>query len=42
MLSAAMSRKGLPYVWGGNGPKVFDCSGLVEWSFARAGVTMSA
>jgi cell wall-associated NlpC family hydrolase len=40
MLTAAMSRKGLPYVWGGNGPKVFDCSGLVQWSFAQAGITM--
>jgi cell wall-associated NlpC family hydrolase len=40
MLAAAMSRKGLPYVWGGSGPKVFDCSGLVQWSFAQAGITM--
>jgi len=40
MLRAAESRLGLPYVWGGNGPKVFDCSGLVQWSFARAGVVM--
>ena len=40
MLTAAMSRKGLPYVWGGDGPKVFDCSGLVQWSFAQAGIAM--
>jgi len=40
MLRAAHSRLGLPYVWGGSGPKVFDCSGLVQWSFARAGVVM--
>jgi cell wall-associated NlpC family hydrolase len=40
MLTAAQSRKGLPYVWGGNGPRVFDCSGLVQWSFAQAGITM--
>ena len=39
-LSAAESRLGLPYVWGGNGPSVFDCSGLVQWSFAQAGVVM--
>ncbi|MGH3167893.1 MAG: NlpC/P60 family protein, partial [Trebonia sp.] len=31
-LRAAMSRVGLPYVWGGDGPDVFDCSGLVQWS----------
>ena len=40
MLRAAMSRKGLPYVWGGAGPKFFDCSGLVQWSFAQAGIEM--
>jgi cell wall-associated NlpC family hydrolase len=40
MLTAALSRKGLPYVWGGSGPGVFDCSGLVQWSFAQAGITM--
>jgi cell wall-associated NlpC family hydrolase len=40
MLAAAMSRQGKPYVWGGNGPDVFDCSGLVKWSFAQAGIVM--
>jgi peptidoglycan DL-endopeptidase CwlO len=40
MLAAAMSRQGKPYVWGGNGPNVFDCSGLVKWSFAQAGIVM--
>jgi peptidoglycan DL-endopeptidase CwlO len=39
-LTAAMSRIGLPYVWGGAGPNVFDCSGLVQWSLAQAGVVM--
>jgi cell wall-associated NlpC family hydrolase len=40
MLNAALSRKGLPYVWGGAGPTTFDCSGLVQWSFAQAGIVM--
>jgi peptidoglycan DL-endopeptidase CwlO len=40
MLRAAVSRVGYPYVWGGSGPTTFDCSGLVQWSFARAGVVM--
>ncbi|MBO0817621.1 MAG: C40 family peptidase, partial [Actinobacteria bacterium] len=40
MLLAAESRLGMPYVWGANGPKSFDCSGLVQWSFAQAGVIM--
>ena len=39
-LAAAKSRVGLPYVWGGDGPRVFDCSGLVQWSMAQAGVLM--
>jgi cell wall-associated NlpC family hydrolase len=39
-LTAAESRLGLPYVWGGSGPYVFDCSGLVQWSLAQAGVVM--
>jgi cell wall-associated NlpC family hydrolase len=40
MLRAALSKRGRPYVWGGNGPDVFDCSGLVKWSFAQAGIVM--
>ena len=40
MLLAAESRLGMPYVWGANGPNSFDCSGLVQWSFAQAGVVM--
>jgi peptidoglycan DL-endopeptidase CwlO len=39
-LQAAESRQGLPYVWGSAGPGSFDCSGLVQWSFAQAGVRM--
>jgi hypothetical protein len=37
-LNAAKSRIGLPYVWGATGPNSFDCSGLVQWSFAQAGI----
>ena len=39
-LKAAESRLGMPYVWGGDGPTDFDCSGLVQWSLAQAGVLM--
>ncbi|WP_066917077.1 C40 family peptidase [Mycobacterium interjectum] len=35
---AALSRLGRPYVWGATGPGQFDCSGLVQWSYAQAGV----
>ena len=40
MLRAAMSRQGMPYVWGAAGPTSFDCSGLVQWSFAQAGIVL--
>jgi cell wall-associated NlpC family hydrolase len=40
MLHAAASRVGKPYVWGATGPDSFDCSGLVQWSFAVAGIRM--
>jgi cell wall-associated NlpC family hydrolase len=39
-LRAAVSRVGMPYVWGAAGPTTFDCSGLVQWSLAQAGVLM--
>jgi peptidoglycan DL-endopeptidase CwlO len=39
-LRAAEGRRGLPYVWGAAGPSSFDCSGLVQWAFAQAGVAM--
>jgi cell wall-associated NlpC family hydrolase len=39
-LEAALSRLGDAYVWGGSGPTVFDCSGLVQWSMRQAGVVM--
>ncbi|HET6963712.1 MAG TPA: C40 family peptidase [Acidimicrobiales bacterium] len=40
ILAAALSRVGLPYVWGATGPDSFDCSGLVQWSFRQAGILM--
>ena len=40
ILQAAASRVGKPYVWGATGPDAFDCSGLVQWSFAHAGIQM--
>ncbi|KRM82318.1 hypothetical protein FC35_GL001394 [Limosilactobacillus coleohominis DSM 14060] len=29
----ALTMLGTPYVWGGNTPDGFDCSGLVQWAF---------
>ncbi|MBR8744303.1 C40 family peptidase [Nocardiopsis sp. MG754419] len=32
---------GVPYVWGGTTPNVgFDCSGLLQWAFREAGVSI--
>ncbi|MFI6312404.1 C40 family peptidase [Nocardia fusca] len=37
-VSAARSKLGAPYVFGGTGPNAFDCSGLVQWAYQQAGV----
>lgn len=34
-LQVALSQLGDPYVWGGQGPDEFDCSGLIIWSYAQ-------
>jgi cell wall-associated NlpC family hydrolase len=39
-VAAAESRVGDPYVWGAVGPTTFDCSGLVMWAYAQAGVVL--
>ncbi|KAI4236854.1 MAG: hypothetical protein L6R40_006044 [Gallowayella cf. fulva] len=43
VVAAAVSQKGLPYVWGGGGcggpsgsPKGFDCSGLTQYAICKA------
>lgn len=35
----ARSHVGSPYVWGGDGPGSFDCSGLVRYVFGQHGIT---
>jgi hypothetical protein len=40
IVQAALSRVGLPYIWGASGPTSFDCSGLVQWSYRQAGILM--
>jgi len=37
-VAAALSQAGLPYIWGGVSPgQGFDCSGLVQWAWSKAG-----
>jgi cell wall-associated NlpC family hydrolase len=38
VVKIAKRQIGKPYVWAAAGPNAFDCSGLVLWSYARAGM----
>lgn len=42
VIRAAESKIGMPYVWGGESDREggYDCSGLVQYAFAQAGITM--
>ena len=39
-ISAARAQLGVPYVWGGTSPDGFDCSGLTQWAFEKAGIEL--
>jgi cell wall-associated NlpC family hydrolase len=39
-IAAALSKEDAAYRAGGSGPNSFDCSGLVKWAFAQAGVSL--
>jgi cell wall-associated NlpC family hydrolase len=39
-VAAAESRVGDWYQWGAAGPSTFDCSGLVMWAYAQAGISL--
>jgi len=36
----AYAQLGIPYLWGGEGPGGFDCSGLVQAAYASAGIRL--
>ena len=41
-LASALDLRGVPYRNGGSDPNGFDCSGLVQWVFARNGRALPA
>jgi cell wall-associated NlpC family hydrolase len=36
----AAAQRGKPYVYGASGPRAFDCSGLITYVYARAGIQL--
>lgn len=38
IVAEARAQIGKAYVWGGNGPNAFDCSGLVQYVYSKAGI----
>jgi len=39
-VDTALAQVGKPYVWGGAGPNSFDCSGLTQYAYGAAGVSL--
>lgn len=39
-VAVAEQQVGTPYVYGGSKPGGFDCSGLVQWTYARLGISL--
>jgi cell wall-associated NlpC family hydrolase len=39
-VSVALAQRGDPYSYGASGPNAFDCSGLIQYSYARAGINL--
>ncbi len=36
--SACKAQLGKPYIWGGEGPDTFDCSGFAQWALSLIGL----
>ena len=39
-VDTALAQQGKPYVWGGAGPDSYDCSGLMQYAYAAAGIPL--
>src|SRR4051812_31712346 len=39
-VDTALAQVGKPYVWGGAGPSSYDCSGLVQYAYRAAGISL--
>jgi cell wall-associated NlpC family hydrolase len=39
-VDTAMAQRGDPYVWAAGGPDAFDCSGLTQYAYAAAGISL--
>ncbi|MCG3756472.1 MULTISPECIES: NlpC/P60 family protein [unclassified Amycolatopsis] len=39
-VQAALSQRGKPYEWGATGPSSYDCSGLMQWAYRQAGISL--
>jgi cell wall-associated NlpC family hydrolase len=40
VIKAALAKRGDPYHWGADGPSAFDCSGLVQYAYSKAGISL--
>ncbi|GAA5159628.1 C40 family peptidase [Amycolatopsis dongchuanensis] len=39
-VNVALGKRGSAYVWGATGPSTFDCSGLTQYAYGKAGISL--